>query len=292
MRILDTHHHLWDLSENSYPWLTRGNEPKPYGDYTAIRKNYLIEDYLRDVDQSPVIRSVHLGAGNDFLAEATWLQAIADDSARSRGFPHGIVPKSNFLSTELERHLETMCQHRNMRGVRQIPSGAVTAGHPDIMSAPNWQHGVALLKKFGLSLDLQVHPVQLELLLPALKANPDTELIIDHCGMINYKDPSLLEVWRRGIRALAPCPNVRMKISAFMIYDLAFTARTITPFVHEMVEVFGVERCFFGSNYPVDRLSCSFPSLWEKYAAAVATFTPDEQDILFYRNAATTYRIA
>jgi predicted TIM-barrel fold metal-dependent hydrolase len=291
MRILDTHHHIWDLSQNSYPWLTHGKEPKPYGDYSAIQKNYLIEDYLRDVDQSKVVRSVHLGAGVDYFGEAAWLQSLSDDTSRSRGFPHAFVTKADFLHPNFEWHIEELLKHANMRGVRQIPSGAVTAGHPDLMNSPLWERGVEIIGRKGLLLDIQAHPVQLERVASIAKKNPGTLFIIDHCGMINYKNSELLEVWRRGVRALALCPNVRMKISAFMIYDLAFTSESIKPFVHEMIDAFGVARCFFGSNYPVDSLSCSFSELWKKYQESIAEFTLDEQDMLLYRNGATTYRV-
>ncbi|WP_232316455.1 amidohydrolase family protein [Candidatus Burkholderia verschuerenii] len=58
-----------------------------------------------------------------------------------------------------------------------------------------------------------------------------------------------------------------------------------------MIDVFGVDRCVFGSNFPVDRLACSYQALWERYIEAVRDFSEDEQDRLFYRNASRIYRI-
>jgi predicted TIM-barrel fold metal-dependent hydrolase len=94
MRIVDTHHHLWDLCSHYYPWLTDKILPKLYGDYAPIRRDYLIGDFLADIGSLPVVKSVHVNAGFDPrqpVRETEWLQAIADDAATSRGFPHGIV---------------------------------------------------------------------------------------------------------------------------------------------------------------------------------------------------------
>jgi len=294
-RIVDTHHHLWDLSKHQYPWLTDKIEPKPYGDYAEIRRDYLIEDFLRDVDGTGVGMSVHLNAGiarPDSLLETAWLQSIADDTARSRGFPHGIVCFANMQSETVEADLEKHCSYPNMRGVRQILSGVVTAGHADPSTSPTWHRNLQLLAKHGLSFDMQVHPTQMaSVVLDVARAIGPTTLIIDHAGLVNYRDPEMLAVWRAGIRALAREPNVVMKISAFMIFDLGWTADSVRPFVAEMVDVFGMDRCFFGSNFPVDRLACSYGTLWGRFLAATSGYDADERDRLFFRNAASVYRL-
>ena len=49
-RIVDAHHHFWDLGRNRHPWLC--DEPLiafRYGDYAALRRNYLKADSLPTV---------------------------------------------------------------------------------------------------------------------------------------------------------------------------------------------------------------------------------------------------
>lgn len=90
MRIVETHHHLWDLGSHYYPWLTDHILPKLYGDYASIRRNYLIGDYLADIGELPVAKSVHINADFDPrhpVQETEWLQAIADDDQASRPRP-------------------------------------------------------------------------------------------------------------------------------------------------------------------------------------------------------------
>ena len=96
MRVIDAHHHLWDLDRLSYPWLT---DPVEHfaGDYSSIRQSYLIDDFLADIGMAQDIelsKSVHVEADLDRridpVQETAWLQSIADNPA-SGGRPNAIA---------------------------------------------------------------------------------------------------------------------------------------------------------------------------------------------------------
>jgi predicted TIM-barrel fold metal-dependent hydrolase len=290
-RIVDTHHHLWDLSYLYYPWLTDRIEPRPYGDYSSIRCNYLIDDFLREIEGTQVQRSIHLGAHADFRKETAWLQGIADAKEESRGFPHGIVPKADLLSPTLVDDLDFLAQHQNVRGIRQILSAAVMYGAAEISTSGAWSRGMDNLESLGFSCDLQVLPSQMSSVYEAISEHSKMSFIIDHAGLVDFRDSELLSLWTEGIARLASLPNVFMKISGLMIPNNAWTADEARPVIHQMLETFGIERCFFGSNFPIDRIASSYKSLWENFESAVADLSDDEKDRLFYRNAAKTYRI-
>ena len=57
------------------------------------------------------------------------------------------------------------------------------------------------------------------------------------------------------------------------------------------VASFGVDRCFFASNFPVDKVSCSYTALWNafKRIAADAGWSAAEKRKLFHDNAARVY---
>jgi predicted TIM-barrel fold metal-dependent hydrolase len=63
------------------------------------------------------------------------------------------------------------------------------------------------------------------------------------------------------------------------------------PYVEKMLGVFGVERCLFGSNFPVDRLYSSYPALVEAYRVLVDGLSAGEQRAFFYENAVRVYRL-
>lgn len=294
MQIVDTHHHLWDLKENYYPWLTDRIEKKPYGDYSAICRNYLIEDFFADIDNLNVVKSVHINADHDHsdpVRESAWLQSIADDVPRSRGFPHGIVADANLLGDDLPVILERHCAFRNMRGIRSILSPIVTAGKQDILEDDRWWKGLDRIRQHRLSLDLQIHPVQMNRIADAARKNPGLQFIICHTGFVNYNDRQMLETWSAGMTSLAGLPNVALKISGFMVWDLQWTAAKIRPIVLQAIDMFGVARCMFGSNFPPDRLARSYRYLWDAYDEITRDFAVGEREALFAGNAYQYYRL-
>ena len=91
------------------------------------------------------------------------------------------------------------------------------------------------------------------------------------------------EQWREALVDLAGAPNVVVKISGLGMGELRWTTESIRPWVLSCIEAFGVERSFFGTNWPVDRLFSSYPDVLNAYTEIIAGFPPDEQEALFSR---------
>lgn len=294
--FVDTHHHLWDLSTNYYPWLTDRVVVKPYGDYAAIRRNYLIEDFIADVGDLPLAKSVHLNGGHDRsdpVRETRWLQAIADDGARSGGLPNGVVVDADLSSTGAGAELDAHCACSNVRGVRAILSDGVRypGQHPDLTEDRLWRENLSLLETFGLSLDLQLYPQQMAPIAALAKRHPDVLFIVCHLGLPEDRSPDGRVQWRDAIRLLASEPNAVMKISGFGLVDQQWTAESIRPLVLEAIDIFGVERCLLGSNFPVDKLFATYATLWRSLDRILSGFSDSERRLLFHDNALRVYRI-
>src|SRR4051812_7988931 len=122
MRLVDSHHHLSDITKQYYPWLTDRLRKVAYGDYSRIRRNYLLSDFRRDFGSLKVAKTVHVQAEHDPSdpdSESRCLQHIADETA-SGGFPHAIVA---FVDLSLDNALKILDghqQYRKVRGVRQM----------------------------------------------------------------------------------------------------------------------------------------------------------------------------
>lgn len=58
------------------------------------------------------------------------------------------------------------------------------------------------------------------------------------------------------------------------------------------IDLFGVNRCMFASNFPVDSLCGSFAEIIGGFAQIIADFSFQERDALFARNAMRIYNIA
>lgn len=290
--LIDPHHHLWDLSLYHYPWLEARPHPDPLA---SIRRTYLLDDFLADTRNQHLVKSVHVQAEivpDQAAAETAWLQAIADE----HGFPHGIVAFAPLHDPQVAALLEAHAAHRNVRGIRQLlnwheqPSKS-QADRPDYLTDARWQAGYALLERHNLSYDLQAYPVQLPDAARLAGRYPDTPMIVNHTGMPFERHADALRVWRTGMRLLAQRPNASVKISGLGMSDPHWTVDTLRPLVLETIDIFGVDRCMFASNFPVDKVYSSYDELFDAFKAITAEFSDGERRALFHDNAQRIYRL-
>jgi len=125
IKIVDAHHHLWDLNnkDTKYSWLMVTEGEAFFGDYAAIRKNYLLEDYIEDTKNQNIIKSVHVQAEHDDdkpVNETAWLQNLAD--THSSKLPNAIVAFADFSKNNVSEILDAHQEYKNTRGIRQILS--------------------------------------------------------------------------------------------------------------------------------------------------------------------------
>lgn len=293
--IIDPHHHLYDLDHYRYSWLQDGVQPIVFGDYSAIRQNYLIDDFLQDCKNQNVVKSVHIDVGydrTDPVGETRWLQDVADE----RGFPHGIVGYADLADPKVQAVLEGHCRFKNIRGIRQSlnyhPDPVKTyLDRPNITRDSRWRSGYALLRRFDLSFDLQIYFSQAEESYDLARSFPDTQIILDHTGMPVDRSPEDIAGWRQALVRLAEAPNMACKISGLGMGDWTWTTDSIRPFVLHAIKVFGLDRCMFASNFPVDKLFSSYDRLFDAFKAITRDFSADERRKLFHDNAARFYRI-
>ena len=289
--FIDAHVHLWNLERISYPWLTPPfSDDGPNGSVEPIARTYLLDDYFADAAGWNVVGMVHVDAGAApaaALDETRWLQALADE----RGMPQAIVAFAALDDPDLERLLEAHAEHRNLRGIRHIvnwhPDPRRTYTARDVTADTKWQRGFDLLGRFGLSFDLQCYPGQFANVAAAVARNPDTPVILNHCGM----PVDGLDHWRAEIGRLTELPNVCVKMSGFGFIDRAWKPDTVKPFALELIDRFGPDRVLFASDFPTDKLFATFAQVMETFVDVASGFGEDEQRSLFAGNADRVYRL-
>ncbi len=255
--VIDAHHHLWDLRRHHYPWLQDEVRPTHFGDYAAIRRDYLIDDYLADIAGQNVRKSVHVEAGfdpADPVAETRWLQAVADE----HGYPHAIVARVDLTRDDAAEVLDGHARFANLRGVRMMARrpDQIAAGvtGPAVFVDPMFRRNFALLGARGLTFDLQA-PVPLMADAAALAVDfPATGIVLTHVGLPLDRSEQGMAAWRNGIAALAARPNVYCKLSGVPMTDHAWTEASLRPILLHAIGAFGADRCMVGSNFPVDKL--------------------------------------
>ncbi|SAK92732.1 amidohydrolase [Caballeronia fortuita] len=294
MQVVDPHIHLWDLKTHHYPWLANP-QTSFVGDARDLQHDYLLADLLRDAVDIDVLKLVHVDANHDPadpVEETRWLQSIADQA----GMPNGIVAGADLSADNAQQVLEAHAAFANTRGIRQILNVHDSKLYDYVgrhyMREPQWRRHFGLLKRFGMSFDLQLYPSQMEEAAQLAREHADTQFIVNHAGMFVDRDSTHgYRAWRDGMRLLAACPNVAVKLSGFAMFDHGWTIESLRPYVHETIDTFGVSRAMFASNFPVDRLFGTYTALWNAYAGIVADASESEKDALFVRNAERIYRI-
>ncbi len=292
-RIVDAHHHIWRQSDLA--WLSGPMQPRIFGPYQAIRRDYSIDEYLADARPMAVTKSVYVQTNwppGEELEEAAWVQSVAD----LHGFPHGFVGYANLQSPHVEATLDAMTAHSTLRGIRQQlhwheRADYRFAARPDLMNDYGWRQGLRLVAKRHLIFELQVFAGQMTDAARLTRDFSDLPFVLLHAGMLEDTSEAGWARWRAGMRLLAECPNVAVKLSGLGTFIHRCAAQDWTPVLRETVDLFGPHRCLFGSNFPIEKLWTSYASIVDTVADALSILTPSERDAVFYANAARIYRL-
>ena len=296
MRIVDAHHHLWDLrGPVRYPWLTEPH-PSRHGDYSAFCRTYLPPEYRRDSALHNVIATVHVEAECDRrqqVAETQWLTEMN----HQHGMPTVIVAHAWIDTPDAEEILQQQSSFPLVRGIRTKPVISESPRHsvrdqPRSLQDDRWIDGLALLEKYGLSWDLRVPWWHLEEAAVVTKLYPRLPIVVNHTGCLWDRTAEALASWRRGMQALADRPNVWCKISGLLVTGRPWTLEDNGPIIREAISIFGIDRCMFASNVPPDTLKGSWDYLYTCFRTSVADLPLADQQKLFADNAMRFYRIS
>ncbi|KQU50624.1 thioesterase [Bosea sp. Leaf344] len=295
--IIDAHHHFFDLDRNRHPWL-QGERLASfrYGDYGAICRNFLPEDYLAAASGHLVVGSV-LMEGEWDPADPIGEMAWATEVAQATGRPDAAIGQ---IWLDREDVGAVIAAYRGMelvKSVRHKPAATSRAEHHPRYAAkgsmrdPRWRDGYAMLGQAGLHFDLQTPWWHLDEAAELAADMPQTLIILNHAGLPADRSAEGLRAWRAALDRLARQPNVVAKISGIGVPGQAWTLELQQPVVDGVIAAFGVERCAFASNYPVDGLCAPFGTIFEVFKAATRRFAPEQRLALFHDNAARWYGV-
>jgi predicted TIM-barrel fold metal-dependent hydrolase len=295
--LIDAHHHFWDLGMGRHPWLVAApGQEMVFGDPTPLYRNYLPADLEADARNQNLVASVHVEAGwdrSDPVGETAWLSQLA----RTQRLPTVLLVYAPLDDPGVGKVLEAQIACPLVRGVRFILSWHEDprksfVPRSDYMVDRQWLQGFALLAEFGLSFDLMLYPGQMADAARLAARFSETLIVLNHAGSPADRDAEGMSRWRRGLRALAAQPNVRIKISDLVAYDHDWTLESLRPVVLECIEAFGADRAMFASDFPVAGLHATYDQVFASFKTIVAELTPAEQRCLFYDNAQRDYRMA
>jgi L-fuconolactonase len=219
---------------------------------------------------------------------------------------------------ELIQQMQEASGHR-LRGIRQSAtwdannkfSSPRHQAPPTLMADPRFRAGLARIASLGLTFDAVLYQPQLPELVDLARAVPRCVLVLDHSGGIvgagtyaGRRDELFVE-WRKSMKEVAELPNVVVKLGGLGMPHCGFgfderipkpasdeLAANWKPYVETCIELFGPQRCMFESNFPADRQSCSYASLWNAFKVITIDYSAEEKDTLFADTAARVYRLS
>lgn len=309
--------------------LARAATPAPLIDFvgepTHVLAAHLPADFRAAAGRHQVEGIVHVEAGWTArgtlgpVGETQWLDRL--DEPPLGIVAHATVDDAEALEAQLDAH--SIASGR-LRGVRDI-----LAAHPD-KRVHTWtdpgrirsdatRQGVATLGERSLTFEAWCYHEQLGDLADLISDVPMTTFMLDHMGTpvglagahggqgtTDRARAEILDVWHAGLAAVAAHPNVHCKLSGLLmpIVGFGFHERPTPPSVAEVVdalgphvlhgiEVFGVERCVLASNFPMDKVSVDYETLWDAFIEIIANAGLDraQQAALLADNAAAFYRL-
>lgn len=289
--FVDAHHHFWDPPANPHPWLVEEPMiPFRYGDYSAIRRPFLVADYQAVAARQNVIASVTMEGEwdrRDPVGETAWLARLRE----RHGTPAAHVAQAWLDADDVEEVLAAQAAFSFVRGVRHKPRSAARPGEPGSMGDPAFARGYALLARHGFSFDLQTPWWHLEEAAALAERHPDIPIILNHTGLPADRSPEGIAGWRAALRHFARLPHAAIKISGLGLRGRPWRLEDNRPIIREAIDIFGTDRAMFASNFPVDSLVGDFDTIIDGFRAAVADLPREEQAKLFSGNAIRIYRL-
>ena len=310
--ICDPHHHFWDRPDDRY-FLDQllGD----LGGGHNVVETVFIE-----------CRSMYRKDGPEEmkpLGETEFVHGIAAQSASGQygetQVAAGIVSFADLaIGAEVQPVLEAhQAASPRFRGVRHISAFDVHADVPrprpfpgKLLADAKFREGFAVLGKMGLSFDAYLFHTQLHELADLANAFPGVTIVLNHVGgplgvgPYAGKRDQIFQDWKESMAAVAACPNVVVKVGGLVMPVCGFDwherqvpissrelAQVTAPYYLHCIEQFGPDRCMFESNFPVDKIACSYTVLWNAYKRLTQDFTQSERATLFHDTAARVYRL-
>jgi predicted TIM-barrel fold metal-dependent hydrolase len=316
--IIDTHHHLWDRNgtfiQNRYMMdeiqqdLDSGHNvvSTVFVECDAMYRQSGPEE-MRPVGEVEFVNGIAAMAASGLYGKTQVAKAIIGHAdlmlgARAKGVLEALQAAAPERFRGI-RYIGAWLEDKAVFTPPRVPG-------PGVYLDSTFREGFAQLAPLDLIFEAAIRHPQIPEFTDLARAFPDTKMVLDHIGGVvgvgTYADrrDEIFETWRNDMAEVAKCPNIVVKLGALnMTYcGFGWEKRPKPPTSEELceayrryyetvIELVGPERCMFESNFPVDKVSCSYGVLWNSFKRMTVDYAPAERAALFHDTAARFYRI-
>lgn len=311
--ICDPHHHLWDHPDK--PYLLPELLADTGSGHNVVSTVFVECDAMYRCDGPVAMQPIGETEFVNGVAAMSASGAYGDLRAALGIVSFADLTLGAAVGDVLDAHMSVTSRFKGIRhAAGWDASSEVRNSHSNpcehLLGTAAFREGFAELGKRGLSFDCWLYHPQLSEVTDLAQAFPDTTIILDHfggplgIGPYEGKRDEIFEQWKVDVAALAKCENVHAKLGGLVmaVNGFGFNKGAMPPTSDELVaatrawydyaiEVFGPERCMFESNYPVDKVSCSYNVLWNSFKKIAGGCSASEKAALFHDTAARVYRL-
>ena len=311
--IIDPHHHLWERPGNRYMLEELVEDTQAHN----VRQTVFVEctsmyraggpEELRVVGETEFVQGVAAMSDSGLYGDmraCTGIVGSADLRLGDRVAP--VLEAQIAASPQRFRGIRHRAAWADATVVPNLPADAPQ----HILLDPEFRRGYAHLRTYGLSFEGWLYHTHIADLTDLAKTFPDTTIIFNHLGgpigigsWAGRRD-EVFAAWKPAVTELAKCPNVVAKVGGIqmVVNGYGWHERDRPPTSDDLlaanedwyrhtIEEFGPDRCMFESNFPVDKLSCSYNVLWNQFKKLTTGFSADERAAMFHDTAMRVYRL-
>lgn len=275
--VIDSHLHIWELSVSGYEWI--GPELQ------SLHRDFLPSSAFAQL-QSAGVQNAILVQADDSISDTEYMLSAAEQNSWILGVvgwlpldePHAVAD-----------HLDKSGQHQQLVGFRHLIHDDPRSG---FLSLDSVQESLKLIAQADLAFDVpNAWPKSIGDITNLASQVPDLRILIDHLG----KPPlgaSERQLWKKGFRSSAECPNVSVKFSGLVDSVQNYNAKSIEPLFDIALESFGTTRILFGGDWPVSCINQNYRDTVEVLFELISKLSNDEKDMILWRNASNIYKVS
>lgn len=276
--MLDTHHHLWSYNADDYPWIPAN---------TPLAQNHLLLELKEATSLAGVTGTIAVQA-RQTTEESASLLKIADQSDLIRGVV-GWIP---LVSANVDEDLELFSDNPKFVGIRHV-----LQDEPDAyFLRDDFHRGLSKLPAHDLRYDILLYQHQIPVATKLVDRQPELGMIIDHIAKPKAQKGRVEHEWRSGMKELAKRENILgVKFSGLATEfpkEDEIDPDTIRAYFEETLEIFGVERVMFGTDWPVCILRLDSYKQWaDTVIILTSSLSGNEKDLILKKNGETAYQL-
>ena len=277
---IDSHHHFWDPTRATYPWMVgEGLDP--------VRRPFTPDDLAPELAAQDISGTVLVQTISSEDETREFLEL-----AKRTDFIWGVVGWVDLTSAHVGDQLDALIGATGGDRLVGVRHQVHDEEDPDWLCRPDVRRGLVAVQARGLTYDLLVRARELPAAIETVRALPDLQFVLDHIAKPRIGEGKDL-LWRERMPGLAALPNVGVKLSGMVTEAnwASWTPADLRPFIASVVDWFGAERLLFGSDWPVCLLASSYGGVVAGLEEALGPMSSDDAARIFGLNALSVYRL-